>query len=374
MKKRILLFFFLAGLTFSLHSQIKYDGAFGKGLRFETKEGSFGLKFTTRIQPQFNSTLNLEDNTAVNRMRIRRARLKFDGFFIIKDLRYKIEYDVVGGYVRDAVIKYRFAEYFDLWFGQAKLPGNRERIISSANLEMVDRSLFTLFYTIDRDLGVQLHTKTDMGGWLFKSHWAISAGNGIRNNFGSAGLDFTGKLEFLPLGKFTKKGDYIGGDIYREETVKLAFAFGADYNMSAYKSMGQIGFILESETDLLLFFGDILLKYRGYSLMIEAGTRNTPNSSAKVYDSEGEVTGAYYTGFGMNFQTGYVFKKMWEISGRYAFTQPSVDFYSNISDYSGGVGKYIKGHKFKILADFTYRMQDARDDLFIGRLQLEMQF
>ena len=61
-----------------------------------------------------------------------------------------------------------------------------------------------------------------------------------------------------------------------------------------------------------MFFGDILLKYRGYSLMIEAGTRNTPNSSANVYNSEGDVMGAYYTGFGMNFQTGYVFKKMWE--------------------------------------------------------------
>ena len=374
MKKLLLLLIFITGSMLSLQSQIKYDGAFGKGLRFESKDGSFGMKFTTRIQPQFNSTLNLEDNTVTNRMRIRRARLKFDGFFIIKNLRYKIEYDVVGGYVRDAYIKYRFAEHFDLWFGQAKLPGNRERIISSANLEMVDRSLFNLFYTIDRDLGLQLHTDNNIGNWVFLSHWAISAGNGIRNNFGSSGLDFTGKLEFLPFGKFTKKGDYIGGDIYREETMKIAFAVGADYNMSAYKSMGQIGIIQDSETDLLLFFGDILLKYRGYSLMIEAGTRNTPNSHAKVFNSEGETTGAYYTGFGMNFQTGYVFKKMWEISGRYAFTQPSVDYYSDISEYAAGVGKYIVGHKFKILADFTYRMQDASDDLFISRLQVEMQF
>ncbi len=374
MKKLFLFLLFIAIFTLSLVSQVKYDGAFGNGLRFETKDGSFGLKFTTRIQPQFNSTLNLEDNILVNRMRIRRARLKFDGFFIIKNLRYKIEYDVVGGYVRDAVIKYRFTEHFDLWFGQTKLPGNRERIISSANLEMVDRSLFTLFYTIDRDLGIQLHTNSDLGGWVFISHWAISAGNGIVNNRASKGLDFTGKLEFLPFGKFTKKGDYIGGDIFREENLKLVFAFGADYNMSAYKSMGQLGIDLDSEVDLLLFFADLLLKYKGYSLMIEAGTRSTPNSNANVFDSDGETIGAYYTGFGMNFQTGYVFKKMWEISGRYSFTQPSVDYYSNISDYSGGVGKYIVGHKFKILADFTYRMQDARDDLFISRLQVEMQF
>jgi hypothetical protein len=94
MIKRVLTIIFISGLTLSLQSQVKYDGAFGNGLRFETKDESFGLRFTTRIQPQFNSVLNLENNTVTNRMRIRRARLKFDGFFIIKNLRYKIEYDV----------------------------------------------------------------------------------------------------------------------------------------------------------------------------------------------------------------------------------------------------------------------------------------
>jgi phosphate-selective porin OprO and OprP len=33
--------------------------------------------------------------------------------------------------VLDAVAKWNFAENFSLWFGQAKLPGNRERVISS---------------------------------------------------------------------------------------------------------------------------------------------------------------------------------------------------------------------------------------------------
>jgi len=143
--------------------------------------------------------------------------------------------------------------------------------------------------------------------------------------------------------------------------------------MGAYKTMGQVGSVLDAEADLLLFFGDMLLKYRGYSLMIEAGSRSTPNSDAEIID-EGLVTGAFYTGFGMNFQTGYVFKSMWGISGRYAFTQPNIDYYSNITDYSAGVSKYIVGHKFKIVTDLTYRVTEGGDDIFIGRLQVEMQF
>ncbi len=140
--KKIILVISLLGYISIAYSQIKYDGSFGKGIQLETNDGTFGLKFATRFQPRWDYNYDLTADTYVDRMRIKRARLKFDGFFINKELRYKIEYDVVGGYVRDAVIKYRFAPKWDLWFGQTKLPGNRERIVSSGNLQLVDRSIF----------------------------------------------------------------------------------------------------------------------------------------------------------------------------------------------------------------------------------------
>ena len=36
---------------------------------------------------------------------------------------------------------WNFYENFELWAGQTKLPGNIERVISSGNLQQVDRSL-----------------------------------------------------------------------------------------------------------------------------------------------------------------------------------------------------------------------------------------
>lgn len=363
----------LMALVNSSYSQIKYDGGFGKGLRFESNDGTFGMKFTTRIQPRWDFYHNLDSTTTSNYMRIKRARLKFDGFFINKDLRYKIEYDVVGGYVRDAVIKYRFSPKWDLWFGQTKLPGNRERVTSSANLQLVDRSIFNTFYNIDRDLGFQLHNEFMLGKVLIRDKWSVSTGNGILGLQITPGVDLTGKIEVLPFGEFTKKGDYVGSDIQREEKVKVAIAFGTDYNMKAYKSNGQTGTRPGRNTDLLLIFGDVLVKYKGISVMVEAANRSTPNESAYVYDPEGFITGAFYTGWGMNLQGGYVFKSMWEISGRYAFTNPNNDFYEKIQDHTLGVSKFIVGHKFKIQADFTYRLQENRDDFVIGRLQLEFQ-
>lgn len=372
--RRVILILSLLGYVSISNSQIKYDGSFGKGITLETNDGTFGLKFATRVQPRWDFEYNIESDTYVDRMRIKRARLKFDGFFINKNLRYKIEYDVVGGYVRDAVIKYRFAPKWDLWFGQTKLPGNRERIISSGNLQLVDRSLFNALYSLDRDLGLQLRNEFTVGNVVVRDIFALSAGNGILDLSASNGVDLTGKIEILPLGKFTKKGDYIGGDIYREERVKVSIAFGADYNMKAYKSNGQVGTRPGAEADLFLVFGDVLLKYKGISLLVEAANRSTPNTSAIVSDSEGNVTGAFYTGWGMNLQGGYVFKKMWEISGRYAFTNPDIDYYNSRQDHTLGVSKFIIGHKFKIQADFTYRTEEGEDDHLIGRLQMEVHF
>ena len=59
----------------------------------------------------------------------------------------------------DAVVKYAFSKNQQIWFGQTKLPGNRERVISSMALQFVDRSNVNSKFNIDRDFGVQLQTQ-----------------------------------------------------------------------------------------------------------------------------------------------------------------------------------------------------------------------
>lgn len=59
------------------------------------------------------------------------------------------------GILRDAVLQWTFMPGTTLWFGQAKLPDNRERVVSSANQEFVDRSNLNRVFTIDRDIGIQ---------------------------------------------------------------------------------------------------------------------------------------------------------------------------------------------------------------------------
>ncbi len=361
--------------TSSLTAQITYDGGgIGKGIRFKTEDDSFYLKFRTRIQTRWDFEETPETGLSQNKAFVKRARLKFDGHFINKDLRYKIEYDVVGGYVRDAMIKYRMGN-FDLWFGQGKLPGNRERVVSSANLQLVDRSIYNKYYTLDRDIGFQLHHTFNIGNVVVRDIYAITSGNGILDNKMAGGLAFSGKLEVLPFGKFTKKGDYICADVFREEKPKLSLAAYASYNVSAYKDRGQTGNDMGTQKDLLSLGFDALFKYSGYSLMVEYGGRTVTEGTELVYDNNGNETGTYYTGKGINIQTGYVFKNMWEISGRYSTTSPDqVVYNSQISDSTLGVSKYIIGHAFKIQSDITYRDIVGKNNMYIFRMQVEFQF
>ncbi|MCG8582849.1 MAG: OprO/OprP family phosphate-selective porin [Bacteroidales bacterium] len=350
----------------------------GKGIRFKTDDDLFYLKFTTRIQTRWDFIHTMSNSTAdsefENKAWVKRARLKFDGYFLNKHLVYKIEYDLAGGYVRDALFKYK-KNNIELWFGQGKLPSNRERVVSSANMQLVDRSVFNKYYTLDRDAGIQLHHKFKIGNALVYDRWAVTSGSGIRDNNYSPGISFTGKLEVLPLGEFSKKGLYKSADLAREETPKIAFAAFSNYNVDAYKERGQLGGIINGEADLLSIGGDFLLKYRGYSLMIEAANRSVTDDNEFVYDQDGEIAEAYYTGYGANVQTGYLFKNNWELSGRYSFTKPDeTQFHDEITDYTLGVSKYIIGHNFKFQGDVTFRDNVMGQDQIITRFQMEFQF
>lgn len=368
----------IAALGASFAQESNVSAKVGKGIQFKTEDDLFYLKFGTRFQSRwdFNNTLSSSSEEAAfeNKAWVKRARLKFDGYFLNKNLVYKIEYDLAGGYVRDALFKYK-KNSFELWFGQGKLPGNRERIVSSGNLQMVDRSLYNKYYNIDRDAGVQLHHKFKLGNAIVYDRWAVSSGDGIRSNSYSPGVSLTGKLEVLPLGEFMSKGHYKSADLSREKSAKIAIACFTNYNVDATKDRGQVGDVIGGEADLLSIGGDFILKYRGYSLMVEAGSRTVTDDNEFIYDDNGNVVDVYYTGFGGNVQTGYVFKNNLEVSGRYSFTNPNETAYnSDITDYTFAVSRYFIGNNFKLQGDVTFREQPGMQDQVMTRLQMEFQF
>ena len=374
-------------LCFTAWSQEKpKKNTFGDGIRVLNVDSTFTMKFSVRIQSLYQGDLNLETNEYVDGFQIRRSRLKFDGFAYSPKLKYKIELaisnsDTRSGAVRqsgntanivlDAYLTWNFWRNWSLIFGQKKLPGNRERVISSQALQFVDRSNLNSSFNIDRDAGVHLV----YGGEKVNLIGAVTIGEGrnmIIDNIG--GHDYTMRAEYLPFGQFEDDGDYFGSDLAREETPKLSLGVTYDFNNGASRQGGQLGDFLPEMRDLKTIFADAHFKYRGFSSMAEYANKKT-SGSPLVYDSDGTVLDSFETGEGFNWQAGYLFKNNLEIAGRYSrvIPEPITDRNQN-TQYTLALSRYFVGHNLKVQTDATLIQEETRDNVLMYRLQVELAF
>ena len=384
--------------SFTAQAQDVTESKFGKGL-FNTvaKDSSYSANFTVRMQSLFTSDWDIPEtgdwSDAETNMMVRRARLKFKGFAYSPKLKYKIELglsnrDISGGseftsdaprYILDAVVMWNFYENFELWVGQTKLPGNRERVISSGSLETVDRSLLNSRFNIDRETGLQLRHSFDLGNdFIVREAVSISQGEGRNITSGNlGGHHYVGRLEVLPFGDFD---DYSGADFAREETPKLAVGASYSFNNDAVKTRSTAGSYMENDegffqTDISTFFLDAMFKYKGISMMGEYAHRSADNAFAR--NSDGSLTGDEVNiGDALNLQAGYLFPNNYQIVGRYT----SIDLDDQISNvvenqYTLALSKYIVKHKLKVQTDLSYTDLNRNfNDGLLYRLQFELQF
>jgi hypothetical protein len=384
-------------LSINLFGQDITENKFGKGIiNVVAQDSSYSMKFNLRMQSLFTSDWGVsEDNNfgdAESAFLIRRARLKFQGFAYSPRLEYKVELglsnrDISGAsdftsdsprFILDAVVKWNFYENFELWVGQAKLPGNRERLISSGSLETVDRSLLNSRFNIDRDLGLQLHHETSLGGdFIMREALSVAQGEGRNVTTGNlGGYQYTARLEFLPFGDFE---DYEGADFAREDKPKLAVGLSYDYNNDAVRTRSNSGsyMLIENgffETDITTYFVDAIFKYRGFSALGEYAYRDADEIFAM--DPDGTLTGAAVNaGQGLNLQAGYLFPNNIQLLGRYT----NIDLEDSVTQivenqYTLGLSKYIVKHKLKVQTDLSYTdLNLGLDDNLMYRIQLELQ-
>ncbi|WP_207429272.1 porin [Pedobacter sp. SYSU D00535] len=372
------------------NAQIVVKEKVGKGIRIMAADSSFYTRINGRVQTLYSGTHSLANDQYSDNIQVRRARLKFEGFAFNPDFEYKIELalsnaDIAGAapqnsntsnIVLDAVAKWNFSPGFSLWFGQTKLPGNRERVISSQRLQFVDRSLLNSRYNIDRDLGFQLHHQFKTGEAIFREVAAISMGEGrniTEDNRG--GYDFTGRVEVLPFGDFEDEGDYFGADLAREKTPKLSIGATYDFNSRASRERGQLGEFLSAQRDLKTLFVDAMFKYRGLSAMAEYADKRTNGSPIVSLTNDGDVENSFFTGTGFNLQAGYLFKNNFELAARYSSIDP-IDITENSTEkqYTLGVSKYLAGHTLKVQSDVSLLEEDDRSSEWMYRFQVEIGF
>jgi hypothetical protein len=378
--KKIFVLLFIASV-YSASSQDITNNRFGKGLiNVFAKDSSWSSKVAFRYQTRYEGNYDLVDSDYTGRAFVRRARIKGNGFAFSPKITYKFEYDVANGYVLDAVVKWNFTGNWTVWFGQTKLPGNIERVFSSQKLQLVDRSLLNSKFTLDRDAGAQLRHHFKLGNtFLVREIFAVSQGEGLNDKSKSTGNGYTGRIELLPFGNFTKKGDYFAADLKREKTPKLMLSATYDFNQNAMLSRGQKGdYLIGDLENLQTLFIDAHFKYQGFSFFGEYVDRKTSDGSPLLGNSfvDGEsIDECYYTGESINLQLGYLMKNNWEIAGRYTNVNAN-DLYDNndLNQYTIGFSKYVVGHNLKVQTDFSYTTEQGENDKLLFRLQTEFNF
>jgi phosphate-selective porin OprO/OprP len=394
--------FALALIALSIsHSQEISDTSFGKGLlNFVAKDSSFSVKFAPRFQVRSMSSWDHDGSQYISpehNFIVRRSRLKFDGFAYSTKLKYKLELglsnrDISGAnefnrntprYILDAVIMWQFAKNWELWAGQTKLPGNVERVVSSANLQLIDRSLLNSRFNIDRDLGIQIRHKSNLGGeFLMREKFAISQGEGRNVTEGNeGGLQYTGRLEFLPFGAFKSKGDYSQSDLKREGTSKLMVGFTYNFNENAVRERGFAGdYMIRNdktifETNQTTIFLDAMYKYNGVSFMGEYAKRTADSVIATEADGVTPTGDVVLTGNALNLQLGYLFKNNYELAGRFtSVAYEAITESMPSKQYTLGINKYLVGHKLKLQSDISYSSLDGEKDNITFRLGFDIHF
>ncbi len=401
-------FILLSGLIKAQNVKLdKY--IFGEGLNFSS-DGDYTMRISGFVQPYMDTKKFTGDieNSTVTRFRMRRLRLRIDGSTDNQRFKYRFAVDLSGSseadtgtsdFLLDAFVSYNITKRIKATFGQRSTQtDNRELFMLSSALQLVERSRVTSAFASIREFGLFLDGSFNLGkGSYIKPYFILTNGDGgnvFNKDFG--GLKVGGRIDYLPFGLFTNKGQFRQADVMRETAPKLVIGANLSHNNGMSSRRGrESGAILyindennndlydngeESLPDYTKFGIDFLFKYNGFSAIgeyvntsasvpddITHRIRNNGSTSTNfdvngMQDVENYVKGRMMLGEAYNIQMGYLFKSGISIDGRYTHLKAdensflnNASFYNRPNYYTLGLSKYLsRNYGAKIQGSMTY--------------------
>jgi hypothetical protein len=359
----------------------------GKGVEINSADDDFQLRIRVRVQMLYTYIHGEPgpkeaDEPAEHRndFRLRRARFIFQGHFFGKHNQYKLEIDPLrkDNVVLDYYLDFTKNRDIQVRVGQYKISSNRQRVISSGNLQMVDRSRVNSEFTLDRDMGIDIRSRDFLGKNKMRYVLGVSTGNGLNNpQFTDFAMVYLARVEYLPMGIFRDMSEV---DFAR---TKPRLAIGATYSFfdNANRDRGMFGqeFADGGTADYHFVFADAIFKARGFSALTEfafrTGTRKIGGITPADPDYDPELPTDPRNGLGWMLQAGYLIPNTrFEFAGRGALLQATRSPTSLDDSYAvtGSVSWYFARHPFKIQADVSQIWEDRwSDGATTFRLQLQ---
>ena len=387
--KKIILFSLLLSLSLNVYAQETEEKNIASfdldnGLKFYFNEGAYQFNIGGFIQPTFTSS-DFEDVSRT--YNAKNAFLTLGG----KALKEKVSFLIQMNYsysdpLFDAWIAYHPLPSTTISFGQKQtFVNNREMTFREDRLQFTERSdLSHLFNNTGREFGLFIESKfgTNFG---MVPMLALTSGDG-RNSFGSdsrdsdlGGLKIGGRLDFYPLGYFKDGTAHMSADLAYEETLKFVVGFAASQNEGTSNSVG------EGHGDFMLydsngfnelpsysqFFVDLLVKYKGFSLLAEYANgsangldENYLDQAAQEILVPGQISSFLVLGDSYNLQMGYVTKNGYGFDARFESSSPEFAMISDsilydMNSYTFGLSKYFKDNNLKLQAAYTNVSTDS---------------
>ncbi len=279
--------------------------------------------------------------------------------------------------IRDAVITWLPTPSFGLRVGQTKVPFNRERVISSSALQLVDRSIVNAELNLDRDVGVQVFHNDLFGldGRLgFQA--GVFGGDGRNRLNRDVGLLYVARVQAQPTGRFDDA--YSEADLVRSATPRLSFGAGVAYNQDAHRARSTHGnfFQLDEGFDVLHVEADLAFKWAGFSLLAEMLWRRALADDVVTGTVDGQpVEERFGSALGVMVQAGFLFPRAFEIAARFSDIRPTHAGSAQPEEREllGGLGWYILDHNLKLQADYGVLFAGALDGAtHQARMQLQL--
>lgn len=286
---------------------------------------------------------------------IRRARVRVRGHVLSPKLTFNVQYDLVNTWLLDARVDYEVRSWLQLRAGQWKADYNRERVASSGEQQMVERSIVNRVFTIDRQNGAMVHGRVRQERPGDSTYWV-----GVFNGGGrSRGNDDRRPL-WVARYQWNLAGggvDFTGSDLDRTRRLRAILAVAASGNQSAYTRFssdgaGQVEDLPAGESGeyrLAQWMAESALRWRGVSLQQEYHWKRATNRTSGLTR---RLDGYYVQGGVFLHDFWRIAPSPLEFTARYATVDPNLGSpEDHREELTIGANWFLRRHRNKFSAD-----------------------
>ena len=385
-----------------LNAQNKASFELGSGLNFSMNDGAYQFKIGGMIQPSV-SLEKMNSTKPDYYFNSKRTYFNISGVALKEKVSFFLQTDFsLGTPLLDAWVAYKPTSNLTISLGQKQsIANNREMLIMEDKLQFDERSLLsTTLSGSGREFGLYVSQKIALKSLGIVPQLAITSGDG-RNSFGidsrdvdKGGLKYSGRIDVYPLGFFVAGNDDFIADLAHEKSLKMVVGAAASYNTGASNAVGEghgdFQFYDVNAApklpDYRKFYGDILIKYQGFSLLGEL-------SLASATSLEGSYTVASTTspliptqiseylalGTAYNAQFGYVTKNGYALDLRYdelipEFANNANSVLRKTNGMTVGFSKYFKQNNLKLQSSFSTINYGDNTSKLVGSVLIQLVF